>query len=385
MVDGFFFSRQKVPISSTSLNSIQDDASSASSLTNEITSSVASFQADGSSSPLEAAMKQSSSSSSLMSSGAEEMNQKHLLLESPFATEEFGEESNSRFKRYPNAGFEGASKSIPLVNDLDGFKVLRESELVRLGGGEEEGEKSVSGFINKSSNEIHQNLVANFRGHGGDLVKVGEAAATKTTTSNFHYIEQPDFVVAHPTLVPAPTSHSNPAIPSSLPSKSYFKLGISNKNDSSTLLNNSVNGIRNEGETFFESTTKNRTTHLDDDLSNNLRQQQQQQPSTQFNLNPNSNNNYDGNTESSNQSSNLLSNEAENSRISAAFQDVGQFSSWAPSLGEIFTQNLNSFSDLFSSLLESERQYDEFNDLLTYSMRCRKLTWDYVTELSKLI
>lgn len=50
---------------------------------------------------------------------------------------------------------------------------------------------------------------------------------------------------------------------------------------------------------------------------------------------------------------------------------------------EVLLKNLNSFSDLFSGLLETERLYDESSQSLTYSMRCRKLTWDYVTELSK--
>lgn len=45
--------------------------------------------------------------------------------------------------------------------------------------------------------------------------------------------------------------------------------------------------------------------------------------------------------------------------------------------------SLNSFSDLFSGLLETSEEYLESNDSLAYSFRCRKLTWDYVTELSK--
>lgn len=49
----------------------------------------------------------------------------------------------------------------------------------------------------------------------------------------------------------------------------------------------------------------------------------------------------------------------------------------------MLAKNLNSFSDLFSGLLESRPQFDAATNSLAYSVRCRKLTWDYVTELSK--
>jgi len=46
-------------------------------------------------------------------------------------------------------------------------------------------------------------------------------------------------------------------------------------------------------------------------------------------------------------------------------------------------RNLHSFANLFSGLLENEPFYDESIDSFTVATRCRKLTWDYVTELSK--
>lgn len=49
----------------------------------------------------------------------------------------------------------------------------------------------------------------------------------------------------------------------------------------------------------------------------------------------------------------------------------------------MLSKNLNSFSDLFSGLLESKTSYDSSTSSLVHSVRCRKLTWDYVTELSK--
>lgn len=345
MVDGFFFSRQKAPVSSSSLNTPGNSSSTTPGLA-EMASSAA-FQAS-SSSHFEADLKLPPSMSN------EELSQNRLLAESS----EPEEGSNSRYKRYLNAGFAGPKI---VSNNLDRFEA-KVRELVTFSGEGGGGGENVSNFINKSLNRIHQNsLMANSGRQEEDMMKARE-------TSNFHYIE-PDFLVAPP--------QSNSGAPAF---KSQYR--IPSKNDSSTLLNNSVNGSLDEaGEVFFGS-SENKTTGLDE-ISNNF---EQQQPSTElkFNLNYNiergaNNNNYP--------ISNILldKEEVENSRISYAFEDVGQFTSWAPSLGEIFTQNLNSFSDLFSSLLESERQYDEFNDLLTYSMRCRKLTWDYVTELSKLI
>lgn len=64
---------------------------------------------------------------------------------------------------------------------------------------------------------------------------------------------------------------------------------------------------------------------------------------------------------------------------------IDQWTEYPSRQFEIIVKNLNSFSDLFSGLLETERLYDEASQTLTYSMRCRKLTWDYVTELSKFI
>lgn len=56
-----------------------------------------------------------------------------------------------------------------------------------------------------------------------------------------------------------------------------------------------------------------------------------------------------------------------------------------PTLGAFnyLAHGLSSFGELFSGLLESERQYDAQNDILIYFTRCRKLTWDYVTESSE--
>lgn len=50
---------------------------------------------------------------------------------------------------------------------------------------------------------------------------------------------------------------------------------------------------------------------------------------------------------------------------------------------KFFVKTINSFSDLFSGLLELNNSYDQVNGLIKYSMRCRKLIWDYVTELSE--
>lgn len=48
-----------------------------------------------------------------------------------------------------------------------------------------------------------------------------------------------------------------------------------------------------------------------------------------------------------------------------------------------FVNTINSFSDIFSGLLEVDQSYDESSDSMRRSTRCRKLIWDYVTELSK--
>jgi hypothetical protein len=50
---------------------------------------------------------------------------------------------------------------------------------------------------------------------------------------------------------------------------------------------------------------------------------------------------------------------------------------------EILARGLNSFGELFLGLLETDQSYDPENDTFVYSIRCRKLTWDYVTESSK--
>lgn len=68
---------------------------------------------------------------------------------------------------------------------------------------------------------------------------------------------------------------------------------------------------------------------------------------------------------------------------SASFLDAGLAVEQLPEKLRTLVKSLNSFSDLFSGLLETSEEYHELNDSLTYSLRCRKLTWDYVTELSK--
>lgn len=50
---------------------------------------------------------------------------------------------------------------------------------------------------------------------------------------------------------------------------------------------------------------------------------------------------------------------------------------------EILSRGLNSFGELFLGLLESQQHYDFQSDTFVYLIRCRKLTWDYVTESSK--
>lgn len=63
---------------------------------------------------------------------------------------------------------------------------------------------------------------------------------------------------------------------------------------------------------------------------------------------------------------------------------VDQLAEYAPEQLRIFARNLDSFGELFSGLLEqSEPKYDESSESFVTTMRCRKLTWDYVTELSK--
>uniref|UniRef100_A0A6G1SQP3 Putative G-protein coupled receptor 158 n=1 Tax=Aceria tosichella TaxID=561515 RepID=A0A6G1SQP3_9ACAR len=51
---------------------------------------------------------------------------------------------------------------------------------------------------------------------------------------------------------------------------------------------------------------------------------------------------------------------------------------------EILARGLNSFGELFLGLLETERKYDLKSDTFVYFIRCRKLTWDYVTESSEI-
>lgn len=51
---------------------------------------------------------------------------------------------------------------------------------------------------------------------------------------------------------------------------------------------------------------------------------------------------------------------------------------------EILARGLNSFGELFLGLLETEQKYDVKSDTFVYFIRCRKLTWDYVTESSEL-
>lgn len=62
---------------------------------------------------------------------------------------------------------------------------------------------------------------------------------------------------------------------------------------------------------------------------------------------------------------------------------VDQLAQLAPEHLKNFARNFNSFADIFSGLVETQAHHDTTTDSLTYSMRCRKLTWDYVTELSK--
>lgn len=50
---------------------------------------------------------------------------------------------------------------------------------------------------------------------------------------------------------------------------------------------------------------------------------------------------------------------------------------------EILAHGLNSFGELFLGLLESEQRFDLASDSYVLSIRCRKLTWDYVTESSE--
>lgn len=50
---------------------------------------------------------------------------------------------------------------------------------------------------------------------------------------------------------------------------------------------------------------------------------------------------------------------------------------------QVLARGLHSFGRLFSGLLETERRYEPQSDAIVYSTRCRKLTWDYVTESSE--
>jgi len=52
---------------------------------------------------------------------------------------------------------------------------------------------------------------------------------------------------------------------------------------------------------------------------------------------------------------------------------------------ELLARGLNSFGKLFLGLLETSHQYEQKYDELVYFVRCRKLTWDYVTESSEYI
>lgn len=348
MVDGFFFSRQNSP--TTTINNSQQNSASDTSDIAQIASSLSSQQTTGSShhyfEDQSNSLKLQLVNQNLLSANSmEEEEQQQHHRES---------ETNLRYRRYSNRF---ARENVLNEQSQNKIGIVRGgTELVTSGG------RNLS-FINKSAN--------NDRHH--NLAKLDQEDRLKT--SNFHYIE-PEFVLLRSFSTSHPNFNSNSEPEPNLKSNSESHFRISNESDSSsTLLNNSVNGSKDKNKgTFF--VAKNRSL----EETNNLKQQQQQQqqPSARFNIDLNHDNNYN-----STKSSSLMF--SDNLSISSAFEDVGQFSSWAPSLGELFTQNLNSFSDLFSSLLESERQYDEFNDLLTYSMRCRKLTWDYVTELSKLI
>lgn len=373
MVDGFFFSRQN---SQTSVTNSQTHNSASD--TNDIAQMASSLSLQTAGSSHHYFERQPNSLKHQLSSHDELINQNFLLANSVEEEEEQQRrqrsETNLRYRRYLNRF---ARESVLNEQTQNRIGIVRETELVTSRGGN-------LSFIDKSTN--------NDRRH--NLAKLDRKDRLKT--SNFHYIE-PEFALLRSVSTSQPNSNFNSEFRSESESEfgsefefesesnskpdsaSHFR--ISNESDSSsTLLNNSVNGSKDRNkETFF--VAKNRTL---DETNNFKQQQQQQQPSSRFNINSNYDNNNFYNFYNPTKGPGLLLN-GNSSSISAAFEDVGQFSSWAPSLGELFAQNLNSFSDLFSSLLESERQYDEFNDLLTYSMRCRKLTWDYVTELSKLI
>lgn len=56
---------------------------------------------------------------------------------------------------------------------------------------------------------------------------------------------------------------------------------------------------------------------------------------------------------------------------------------FAPERLRLLAKHLNSFGDLFSNLLETTQLYDKSTGALIFATRCRKLTWDYVTESSK--
>lgn len=53
-------------------------------------------------------------------------------------------------------------------------------------------------------------------------------------------------------------------------------------------------------------------------------------------------------------------------------------------LTSALARHFNLFNALFSGLLQREPRLDARLDTLGYVTRCRKLTWDYVTELSEL-
>lgn len=52
---------------------------------------------------------------------------------------------------------------------------------------------------------------------------------------------------------------------------------------------------------------------------------------------------------------------------------------------ELLARGLNSFGQLFLGLLETGHYFDAKHDELVYFVRCRKLTWDYVTESSECL
>lgn len=277
------------------------------------------------------------------------------------------------------------------LNAFDGFPLSRVGSVLE---SEAETEARTSQRVNLSNHLLPAQESASSRKEAlgklqANSTSVGRAksssAPTEKTTSTFHYIE-PDFVVIRPKVANGNDSE------------------FDSSTSSSTLLNYSGSGDTEQNSAGKKRTGKGdaRVSLALPALSSGANKRLEKATSggagnhalASSNLNwahfgrlPNeleaAETSFSKGRRKQN-SDNLLEGKL---KISSAFEDVSQlqFSNWAPGLSELFAQNLNSFSDLFSSLLESERQYDELNDLLTYSMRCRKLTWDYVTELSKLI